>query len=81
MMVEGDVQYIEEIIDWLEANVGPRRENYQHPLRIYGDGWSMMRQLKDPVERRSTRHRFTHYMYDVDIDDRDQEILFAMRWS
>ena len=81
MMVEGDVQYIEEIIAWLEANVGSRDVNYQHPMRIYGEGWSMIRQLRDPIERRFTRQRFTHYRYDVDIDDRDQEILFAMRWS
>ena len=81
MMVEGDGQHIEEIIAWLVANVGPRRESYMHPLRIYGDGWDMVRQLKDPVERRYTRKRFTHYRYDVDIDDRDLEILFAMRWG
>ena len=83
MKVRGTTEYLNTILVWLEATVGPRIKGPTDFTELKGEGWTMTRNLLEyQITRLSRQQRGeTMYEYEVKLDDPQHETMFKLRWS
>ena len=82
MRVRGTTEYLNTILAWLEAIVGPRIKGPTDFVVLRGEGWTMTRNLQEyQITRLTRQRRETMYEYEVKLDDPQHETMFTLRWS
>lgn len=82
MIVRGNALRLNDMIEWLEKNVGPRLREGDHPMRMQGSGWVMSRNLS-PLGPLQSHIDFDGRMFEYDLVINDERLrsAFALRWT